>query len=84
MATYTFEDIDRHIDALELTSVESHSFTTEAIEANPLGVLKEICKVYRAIQPILDILRNLPLIPEKWRNVIGIFITLMDNICPEG
>jgi len=85
--TYTFEEIDKHINALNLTDFQaggSKHFTAEAVKASPGDVIKRICEIYRGIRPILITLENFPLIPKKWRDAIKAFTDLMDKLCPGG
>jgi len=44
----------------------------------------QVCDIYRFVRPILKVLEGLPLIPRKWREVIGKFIEIMDGFCPVG
>jgi hypothetical protein len=81
----TFEDIDKHINALHLADFQaggkSH-FNAAAVSANPADVLKKVCEVYRGIRPILIALESFPLLPKKWRDALKTFTNLMDTLCP--
>lgn len=84
---YSFEEIDRSIEALDLDSFEeggTRHFTAEAAAADPRGVLDKVCEIYKAIRPILVALSKFPLIPKKWRKALKTFIGLMDKLCPQG
>ncbi len=72
---YSFEEIDRGIDALDFGEAEA------ALKAGPEDVRGKVCEVYKAVRPILVALSNFPLIPKKWRTAIKVFIRLMDALC---
>jgi hypothetical protein len=36
--------------------------------------------IYHAIQPILDILSALPLLPQRWRDALRQFVTTLDQV----
>lgn len=81
---YSFEEINRQINALNLEDFQpggQHYFTGADVAAAPGDVLKKLCRIYRPIRPILDALRKFPLIPKKWRDAIGVFMDLMDKLC---
>jgi len=84
---YSFEDIDRQINSLNLRDFQpggrSH-FTADAVAAAPGEVLGKLCAIYRGIRPILIILQTFPLIPKKWWDAIKVFTALMDTLCPAG
>jgi|CXWL01.1.fsa_nt_gi hypothetical protein len=83
--TPSFEEIDRHINALDLREFQADGrfhFTTTDVKAAPGDVLQKVCTIYRAIRPILLVLQGLPLIPAAWRAAIKTFTGLMDTLCP--
>lgn len=63
----SFEDIDRRI---ALVDVDAMSAATR-------------CEIYRAVRPILLSLAGVPFLPKKWRQVLVLFINIMDDTCPE-
>ena len=84
-ASPTFEEIDQHISALDLSAFQRGGrkyFTTEDIKAAPGNVVEKICALYRGIRPILIAIGNIPLIPKKWREALKTFTDLMDLLCP--
>ena len=72
--TPTFEDVDKHIQAANLASIQP---PTAAIAGLP-----NICPAYKIIRPILVLLSTAPLIPAKWQAAIKAFLGVMDAICP--
>jgi hypothetical protein len=83
--TVSFEDIDKHIKALNLHDFEAggkHHFDAKAISVSPGDVLKKVCTIYRAIRGILIAIENFPLIPAAWRAALKTFTNLMDTLCP--
>jgi len=80
----TFEDIDKHINALDLKAFEpggKQHFASEAVRTSPGDVLKKVCTVYHAIRPILIALENFALLPKKWRAALKLFTDAMDRLC---
>lgn len=73
----TFEDVDRHIQQVNLASLKPAAKGVAAAEAVP-----GICPAYQAVRPILVIVSNIPIIPQKWRDVLKTFIEVVDVICP--
>jgi len=83
--TYSFEDIDRHINSLKLADYQpggARHFTAAALTGSPSDVLKSVCGIYRGIRPILVALQAFILIPPNWRSAIQVFMSLMDTLCP--
>lgn len=83
--SYSFEEIDRLINDLDLKAFEPGGplhFTAADAAADPGGVLQKICVIYGGIRPILGALANFPLLPKQWRAAIKVFIGLMDSLCP--
>ncbi|QJW97347.1 hypothetical protein [Frigoriglobus tundricola] len=76
MATPTFEDVDKHIQAADLTAIQPAGGAARAI------ALPDICPAYKIVRPILVLLSNTPIIPQKWRDAIKAFIGVLDLICP--
>lgn len=78
---YSFEEIDRQIQGLDLSAAEGRLSSLKA-SASPVDVISQVCPIYRAVRPILQGLLNLPFIPERWKQAIRTFIRLMDMVCP--
>ncbi len=81
----TFEEINGAIEKLDLADFSpggKRHLTAEAVKANPAIALPQICPIYKVIRPILVALESLVLIPQKWRDVIKTFVSIMDAICP--
>jgi len=80
--TMTFEEVDRHIEAADLSVFEAggeHHVTRAA--ARGLELPANICPAYKTVKPILVLVSNTPLIPEKWRKAVKVFIMVMDTLC---
>ena len=81
----SFEEVNKHIESADLSTFKaggkSHFAATDIAKA-PGDVLQKICGIYKVVRPILVIVSNLPLIPQKWKDAIKTFINLMDGLCP--
>jgi hypothetical protein len=71
----TFEEVEAYVDQLNATLSKSKAFD------EALGV-EQVCKYYKIIRPILKAVLLLPLIPEKIKVPIRLFMDLMDKLCP--
>jgi hypothetical protein len=66
----TFEQVDEHVKA--------HSeVITEAASSPEKG--KKLGKIWMVARPILDMVSHFPLLPKKWRGVITVLITAIDE-----
>jgi hypothetical protein len=72
--TLTFEEVNAH--------VEKH-FTAKTSEALAAGSSK-LCDIYVVVRPILVLISQFPLIPQKWRDVVKGLITVLDGMCPQN
>jgi hypothetical protein len=80
----TFEEVDKHIQSVDLSAFQpggKHHVPASAA-ANPAAALPNVCGIYKSVRPILVIVSNIPLIPQKWRDVLKTFIQSLDVICP--
>jgi len=82
--TPTFEEVDKHIQATDLSAFQPggrhHVAATAA--ANPTLALPNVCAIYKVVKPILTIVATIPLIPQKWRDAIKTFIQVLETLCP--
>jgi hypothetical protein len=85
MSDLTFEDVDKHIQGADLSVFQpggKHFMKAGAPPATPAAILPNICPAYKIVRPILVLLSNLPLLPQKWRDAIKAFMGVLDAICP--
>jgi len=84
-ANPTFEEVDKYIQGVDLSAFrpggKSH-MTAAAVAANPAAAVPNICGIYKVVKPILLIVSNLPLIPQKWKDAIKAFMQVLDGLCP--
>jgi hypothetical protein len=78
----TFEEVDQHIRNADLSAFQPGGQHHVAAGAAPAVAIPNICAAYKVIRPILVILSNLPLIPQKWRDAIKAFMGVADTLCP--
>lgn len=71
----TFSEVEAYVDRL-------NEATPRAVEADLSGGIEQICKYYKLIKPILNVILNLPLIPDKIKKPIKTFMSILDNFCP--
>lgn len=71
----TFEDVDKHIQAADLTALKPPAKGAAAAMPN-------VCQAYAVIKPVLALVASVPLIPKKWRDAINAFMAVMNTICP--
>ena len=72
---WTFEEIDAHLDKhqAQLSSATS-------LKAAPTS--SQLCEIYKGVKPILEVVSKLPFIPQKWRDAITTFISVLNALCP--
>jgi hypothetical protein len=68
----SYESIDARINELgmEPSGMESRA------RVNATG---RLITIYRAVQPILDVLSTLPLLPQSWRDALREFVAALDH-----
>jgi len=67
----TFEDVNAHVEK-NLTAQKLQSFAV----AEP-----SLCSIYAIVRPILIWVSQI--LPQKWRDIIKIFIAALDALCPQ-
>ena len=79
----TFEEVNKHFESVDLSAFqEGGKYYFPPGSGVTTDILQKICAAYKTVKPYLVWISNFPVIPEKWREVIKKFITLMDGICP--
>ncbi|MGZ3766546.1 MAG: hypothetical protein ACXVB0_15515 [Mucilaginibacter sp.] len=74
--TLTFEDVNAHVEQ-HLTTEKLQALSAPA--ANP-----SLCSVYTIARPILVLISQFALIPQKWRDLVKVLISALDAICPQA
>ncbi len=78
----TFEDVDKHIQAADLSAIQPGGKHHPAAGAVGAAALPSFCSAYKIIRPILVLVSNTPLIPKNWRDALKAFLAVADAICP--
>ena len=78
----TFEEVDKHIQAADLSVFQPGGKLHPAPGAPAAAALPQICPMYKTVRPILLLIENALIIPKKWRDAIKLFVQFMDIICP--
>lgn len=78
MSSPTFEEVDRHIEAADLTALQPA--TGERALSLP-NVCLDVCTAYRVVRPMLQFGSTMPL-PPKWRAALAAFVGVLDALCP--
>jgi len=71
-APLSFEEVNAHVEK-HFTDEKSH--TLQAAAPN-------LCGIYTIVKPVLTLISQTVLIPQKWRDVIKILISALDALCP--
>lgn len=71
----TFEEIDQQINALNFSALHAPALTS-----TNAGRIDRALRIYRGIRPILIGLNLVPLIPQRWRDALQIFIAALDEL----
>jgi hypothetical protein len=79
----TFEEVNQHFNNVDLTSFQKGGRNYFEPGATATGdILQKVRGIYKVVRPFLVRVSNLPLIPDKWKEAIKTFISLMDGLCP--
>jgi hypothetical protein len=87
MHTPTFEEIDKHVRAVDLSKFQprgEHHFISADVRSNPAYVLAKVCAVYHAARPVIAVLSGFWFFPANWKALIKTFTDTMDGLCPGG
>jgi hypothetical protein len=80
----TFEEIDKHIQAADLSAFQpggKHHVAAAAAKANPAAAITSVCPAYKIVKPILLAFMAFPFFPAKWKDAIKAFMGVLDLIC---
>ena len=90
--TPTFEEIEKHLDSVNLADFQPGGKHHPAAGAAPVclrttlsapGLASpNVCPAYKMIRPILLAILAFPLIPKKIKDAIKAFMAVLDVICP--
>ncbi|MDO5980592.1 hypothetical protein [Flavivirga spongiicola] len=75
MSELTFESVNKEIENLNLTQLESD------LNQESLDITSKICQIWSKIGSIIKLIANIPLIPKKWRDALKLFISTLDSLC---
>jgi hypothetical protein len=78
----TFEEVNKHIEAANLTALEKASANTAVAGATAASISGQVCAAYKVIKPILQLIVGTPFIPAKWKTALTIFMNFMNVLCP--
>ena len=81
-SSLTFEEVDKHIQGADLSAFQAGGKQAAAAGAAPAAALPNVCGIYKVVRPILVLVSNLPIIPQKWRDALKTFISVLDTVCP--
>lgn len=68
--------VDRSLRALSREMEHENTLLPET----PLGALRRVLKIYRAIKPLLVVLGALPIIPFTWRTAFTMFTQSLEAL----
>jgi len=80
--TPTFEEIEKHLDSVNLADFQPGGKHHPAAGAAPGLAIPNVCPAYKMIRPILLAILAFPLIPKKIKDAIKAFMAVLDVICP--
>ena len=71
----TFEEVDKHIQAADLSKIKP------PVSAGAAAAVPNVCAAYKVVKPFLQLAVNFP-IPKKWKDAIKAFMNVLDALCP--
>jgi len=78
----TFEEVDRHIESADLSLFQPGGKHHVASGTTAAAAMPQLCPIYKTVRPVLVLISNLPLIPQKWKDAIKLFLQFLDVLCP--
>jgi hypothetical protein len=80
----TFEEVDKHFQSADLSAFQpgGKHHISGSTAVSPAAAIPNVCAIYKVVRPFLVLASNLPLLPQKWRDAIKLFIQAMDSFCP--
>lgn len=72
----TYEQVDQHVRSLHpaVFAGVSQGLT------DPIEVLHRVHDVYQAVRPIIQFVAASWILPRSWRNVLTVFLSVLDGI----
>lgn len=70
----TYEQVEKYVD--ELDALQPVGASGDLVVG-----MEQLCKYYKIVKPILNLVLNLPLIPEKFKKHIRTFMSILDTFC---
>src|SRR5437016_13905945 len=67
----TFEEVDAHIQAADLSKIQPPA------AAGAAAAVPNVCAAYKVVKPFLQLAANFPFIPKKWRDAITAFMNVL-------
>lgn len=84
--TWDFDSVDTHISRWFLEDLKKDVIDVtdkkKGVAIPPDVAIKRICEVYKVVRPILKIVSEFSLLPRAWKQVVGLFIRVLDALCP--
>ena len=78
----TFEAVDQIVQKADLTRFQPGGVShIAAVGAAPGEIVTKLCGIWQIVGPIIRLIMKAPLIPQKWRDALGVFANLMDTVC---
>jgi hypothetical protein len=79
----TFEQIEEHVKDLDLEQFNRPQAAGAAGAQEDLASkMQQVCKIFKAIKPILKAVLSFPLIPSVIKTPLQTFVNVMSSICP--
>jgi hypothetical protein len=79
-STYSFEEIDSHINKLHIPSLKRDAAVSASLDAG--SVLQRVCTIWQGVRPIVVSLSSFFFVPRKWREAMNAFTAVLDSLCP--
>ena len=88
---FSFEAIDAYITKINIDNLKAEKATVSGLKSLVPGekavgkaaLPGKFCDIYAVVRPIIIAIKLFP-VPKKWKDLIDIFIELMDKLCPKA
>jgi hypothetical protein len=74
-----FAEIDHHVKTLDIEAINART-----LHDAPADRVHKVIAIYKSVRPLLVAVTALPLIPNRWRAAVQMFLVALDALAADG
>jgi hypothetical protein len=74
-----YVEIDHHINTLDIEAINARTMLD-----SPNDRVHKVIAIFRSLRPLLTAITALPLIPNRWRAAVQLFVVALDALSADG